>query len=78
MVAPHLTALDAHQRRLVALRAAVQDAELVPRNERIFREVASLSTALREARNALWDDVAQTGLVSAEALDGERVRDLPR
>ena len=78
LVEPHLSTLDRHHARLAEIRAAVHDAELVPRNERLFADVETLGRSLSSERDALWDEIARTGFLAEEVLAAERVRDLPR
>jgi len=75
---PYFTALEEQQRALESLRARVTNAEMVPANERIHADIQALAATVEALRGRLWDQVAQTGLLSAEAVAAERVRELPR
>ncbi len=75
---PYFAALEEQQRALEALRARVTNSEMVPFNEQIHADIRVLSTAVETLRGRLWDDVERTGLLSAEAVATERVRELPR
>lgn len=75
---PYFQELEAQQRTLEALRVRVTNAEMVPFNERLHADIQSLAATVEALRGRLWDQVAQTGLLSAEAVAAERVRELPR
>lgn len=75
---PYFTALEAQQRTLAELRARVTHAEMVPFNERLHADIQALAARVEALRGQLWDQVAQTGLLSTEAVAAERVRELPR
>ena len=75
---PYFTALEEQQRALESLRAQVTNAEMVPWNERLHADIQALASTVEALRGRLWDQVAQTGLLSAEAVAAERVRELPR
>jgi hypothetical protein len=69
--------LDGLQRSLGELRAAVVDAEIVPRNERTFEAIAELGSRIEAVRGELWDAVVGTKLLAADVVAAERVRELP-
>ncbi|HYH96977.1 hypothetical protein [Hyalangium sp.] len=75
---PYFTALEEQQRALESLRARVRHAEMVPWNERLHADIQALATTVETLRGWLWDQVAQTALLSSEAVAAERVRELPR
>jgi hypothetical protein len=74
----HLSALDGLLSRLDSIRARVVHAEIVPSNEVIFADVNDVHRDLGLVHDALWDDVAATGLLADAVLAEERARELPR
>lgn len=75
---PRVDELDLVHRELVSLRAQISDAELVPRNERIFEAIRGIEQRLEVVRTKVWDGVASTGWIDAETIREERGRELPR
>ncbi len=78
MAEPYFTALEEQQRTLESLRARVTNAEMVPRNERLHVDIQALAARVEALRERLWDEVARTGLFTAETVAAERIRELPR
>lgn len=62
--------------RLRAVRDAIHDAELSPRNEELFAQLGALAAEVESVRDGLWTDAA--ALLSPEVLAAERTRELPR
>jgi hypothetical protein len=75
---PYFAALEEQQRAMEALRARITNAEMVSFNQQVHRDIRALTAAVEALRERLWDDVEKTGLLTAEAVAAERVRELPR
>jgi len=75
---PYFQALEEQQGLLESLRTRVTNAEMVPFNEQVHADIQALAETLETLRGRLWDDVERTGLLTAEAVAAERLRELPR
>ncbi len=74
-----LEQLTLYRCELRILRSRVEHAELTARNEAVFAALMRLEReSLPALRSALWDAVADTGLLDARTVAEERVRELPR
>ena len=70
--------LEGKRAELAILRAVVTDAEMTPNNEDTHARVQDLAARVEQTRQALWDRVQSTQLLSDAVVAAERTRELPR
>lgn len=75
---PVFERLDGLWAELWALRARIKGAELVPRNQSLHEDIEDLAGDVEALRRDLWAMAAGTGLLGADVIASELVRELPR